>query len=93
VEVKIQLSPEYHEVLLHHAPEGSIAHRVLSRATEVRAYRDRSLSKYEVDCDEAAAKSLLRVAREHCPEAAVQIEFALRVAVAKLSAPRGRPRS
>jgi hypothetical protein len=82
MEVKIILPPDVHQSLLSQVPEGSPVYRALQKAVEVPSYIRRGTARhYDLDCDEQVARSLLTFARQHCPEAAKEIEFALRIAL------------
>ncbi|HWP60207.1 MAG TPA: hypothetical protein VNL14_20100 [Candidatus Acidoferrales bacterium] len=88
--VKIILRPESHDSLLSHVPEGSSARRALEGARLIRSYIDRAPREYDLECDEEAAQSLLSYAARYCPEAAREIEFAIRLARANPRPPGGR---
>lgn len=78
--VKILLRPDSHDALLSHVPEGLPARRALESALLIRSYLNRSPREYDLECDEAVARSLLQFAAQYCPDAVKEIEFAIRLA-------------
>ena len=88
--VTIKLSPEQREFLLNLIPPGLTGYRALQNAELILSCIDRSPLEYTVECDEQVAEGLLYLAQTKCPEAARDIDFALRLARSKETQPRRR---
>jgi len=88
--VTIKLSPEQRDFLLSLISPGLTGYRALQNAELIRSCIDRSPLEYAVECDEQVAEGLLYLATTKCPEAARDIDFALRLARSKETQPRQR---
>jgi hypothetical protein len=86
--VKIKLSPEAYEFLLLQVPEGSRV--ALEHAHLIRSRMNAQPLRYEFDCDDEFAASLLKFAQQYCPEVVPDIDFALRIAHEEKSPARRR---
>lgn len=80
MDVRIKLSPETYEFLLHQIPEGLTTCKALEQAQLIRSRMNSEPLGYEFDCDNDIAVSLLQFAQIYCNEAVSEIDFALRVA-------------
>ena len=78
--VKIKLSPEAYEFLLLQVPEGEGSRVALEHAHLIRSRMNAQPLRYEFDCDDQFAASLLKFAQQYCPEVVPDIDFALRIA-------------
>jgi hypothetical protein len=78
MDVRIKLSPETYEFLLHQIPDGLQSRRALEQAQLIRSRLNSQLLGYEFDCDNDVAISLLRFAQRYCRDAVSEIDFALR---------------
>ena len=81
--VTIKLSPEQRDFLLSLISPGLTGYRALQNAELIRSCIDRSPLEYAVECDDEVAQGLRHFAATHCPEAAREIDFALRLARSK----------
>ena len=88
--VIIRLLPELRNSLLRQISPGLITYQALQNAELIRSCIDRSPLEYAVECDEQVAEGLLYLAETKCPEAARDIDFALRLARSKERQPRRR---
>lgn len=80
MKVIIKLPPRVHDSLLRQLPPGLSVYWALTNAKLIRSYRGQHPLTYKVDCKEDVALTLLGFAKENCPEAVTDIDFALRVA-------------
>jgi hypothetical protein len=79
MDVRIKLSPETYEFLMHQIPEGLTTRKALEQAQLIRSRINSQPVVYEFNCDDDIAVSLLRFAERYCSDAAKEIDFALRV--------------
>ena len=86
--VTIKLSVELRNSLLSQMSPGLTGYQALENAELIRRYIDRLPLEYTVECDDDVAQDLRQFAATHCPEAAREIDFALRLAGSQEVQPR-----
>lgn len=78
MQVTLQLQSGTYDCLLNHVPgEESDARRALKEATKLNNTRALPEIVFTVLCAETQARVLLDIAKEHCPQAVHEIEFAI----------------
>ena len=81
MEIFVKLASAEFEKLRGGTPRDSNASVVIERATRIEhAVEGVLFEGYTVACDETEAESLLKIARQCCPETVPKIEEAIRIA-------------
>ena len=73
MKIMIEMSPEHYDRLLSKVSQGSMAYIVLKNGI-VSGGSDEKNRIIEIACEESEAKTLLHIARDLCPEAAIEID-------------------
>jgi hypothetical protein len=79
MQIRIELTEESRELLMHHFKERTPLHDSLARAQRNELA---GIGVYAFECDVKQATELLEMARDHCPPAVKDIEHAIFAATA-----------
>ncbi len=79
MKIMIEMSPEHYDLLLSRVSRYSVAD-VLLKNSIVSGGSAKENRIVEIACEESDAKSLLKVAQDVCPEAAIEIDKAVTLA-------------
>ena len=78
MQIPFNLTPEDHDCLLHHTPDGSTAYVALKNKVDLTGNASIGTPpEVVIECGEKDAQVLLGIAKKYCPNAAWPIEKAI----------------
>ena len=80
MDINIALTQADVECLRRHLPDGTALSEKLDQSELTYMHSTKRPAEISINCNEAEARALLRIAFEHCSEVIQKVQYAMRVA-------------